>query len=118
MRMPRLRFTVRQIMFATAVVAITITAEQKWMNYRRMVEFHRIREIHCRRSIPLAEALARGERFEPKDEHGNPAYVCGTIMRGIRESPWRAAYHARERQKYEHALWCPWEEVEPEPEPP
>lgn len=120
MRLPRVRFTVRTIMVGVAVVALVIAVEQ---TRRRRALFHERAEFHSRREydygrlVPLAESLARGETFESKDEKGEPAYVCGNIIRGIRESPVRWAYHARLRRKYERANRLPWLTVEPDPPP-
>ncbi len=115
------RFTVRRMMVAVAVIATAIATEQtrrRWMFYRGMVEFHAKREQSYRVLIPIAESLTKDERFQPTREDGSPAYVCGNLMRGIRESPAQTPYHARQRQRYEHAVWCPWESVLPEPPPP
>jgi hypothetical protein len=107
-------------MVIVAVVAICFAAEQtrrRWLHYRRMVYFHAIRERSYRQSIPLAQSIRRGEPFEPKGEDGKPAYVCGNIMRAILESPQRAAYHGRQRRRYEHAVRFPWIAVLPEAAP-
>ncbi len=109
MRLPRVRFKVRHLMIAGALVAIAIAAEQtrlRSMQYWAMADFHATRERHHQRLVQLLESSTRGEPPGPAHE---------VHVQDLHTSQAQAVFHASQRQKYEYAVWRPWERVVREP---
>jgi hypothetical protein len=102
MRVPRVRFTVRRMMVAVAVVALLLA----WMQAEK-----RIGEL--RDSYYWQMAIHAGlEELETE----------GGVIRGFSGGPTvvkpnarRAAYHAAMRRKYKRAYRYPWLPIAPDP---
>jgi hypothetical protein len=93
MRMPRVRFTVRGMMVAVAVVAVTIGAERRSSAFRAAAHYHAT-QVGC--------GLCPYDKGDPELE--------GWLR--------RRGYHVRMRQKYRLAMWLPVLPVAPDPPAP
>jgi di/tripeptidase len=130
MRLPRVRFTVRRMMIAVAVVAVLIACSfqavrlhRNYQHYSWRVEFHTTMEqgdLTLASSLNnLADVLSSGaSRLAGRgfgEEMGQRA------KKHFREAERRrvsAKYHAQMKAKYEAAARRPWLDVEPDPPPP
>jgi hypothetical protein len=102
MRLPRVRFTVRRLMVAVAIVALCLPAWSFWARRdERYLEF----AIKAMKHNTLAEAY----------ETGRP---LGSLRERARVNPCKAAYHATLARKYEYAASHPWLPVAPDPPEP
>lgn len=101
MKLPRVRFTVRRLMVATAIVACIV---------RVGVELEPRRARFVRRAVGCLrrENLASSSAFRLR-ESGDPSY-----FRAAR----RAEFYGRLREKYELAAEHPWLPVWPDPPAP
>jgi hypothetical protein len=99
--MPRIRFTVRRLMLAVAVVAIIIAAV--FWTQRLMV----LRKVYLGKAAAYAyyEGIAKQETHKRlgRDGSGYPFYP---------------EYFTAMRAKYEHAAQCPWLPIAPDPPAP
>ena len=102
MRLPRVRFTVRRMMVAVAVVALIQAGE----NLRR-----RSRD-YAARADNYAVELTLGGASEPR-----PAITAEEILSERRNAE-RLRYCSAMEQKYRNAARRPWLRVEPDPPPP
>ena len=105
MTLPRVRFTVRRMMVAVAIVASLFGAGRvwsQWTGYRRAAELHGHIAVCLRRPEP--------KLFEP--DFGNCCGPSGS------DRVLMADYHERLRRKYESAMWTFWRLVPPDPPPP
>lgn len=114
MRLPRVRFKVRQLMTAVAIVAATSASVQ--MGYRSW---------HYRASYLESTAYERSWRHmvdEPAHFHHRSRMTPEEIARqsdNRRAFRLRNAEHYAElKRKYQYAMWHPWIAVLPDPEPP
>ena len=120
MRRPRVRFTVRRMMAATAVVAVGLAA---LLTFGRLDEARR--KFHAydhdarfiRKTIWLNEKRievlrSRGAR-DPRA--AAEAAVLTAELRGVRRT---AEHLERLRQHYASPLWQPWSLAGPDPPPP
>jgi hypothetical protein len=100
MKLPRMRFTVRRLMIAVAVVGLVYGAFTMWMRSQR---FSEKAANHARIEV-WYQALVEGlsPSLTPTEEK----------IRSCREI---AARSRSLRQKYELAARCPWLSVEPDP---
>jgi hypothetical protein len=99
MRLPRVRFTVRRIMLAVAVVAIVLGGLRLWClsaHYRALAEVHRQK----------ADEVVRGTYAGP----GGSYHLEWCAW----PSP-NKEYHLRLKENYERAASRPWLPVEPDP---
>jgi hypothetical protein len=113
MRLPRVRFTVRTLMLAVAVVAGVFAAEQ---GVRRSEEYRVRARRHEARLRTLA--LVRQHGYYPYCSLGIEDL---SLVYNAATAPLHArcvAYHTRLMQKYRRARWMPWLSVEPEPPTP
>jgi hypothetical protein len=111
MRIPRLRFTVRRLMLAVAVVAALLGCADLWRrreHYRRLAETHALSEMVLR----VDSVMARG------DPTGGPGVRLLDLSDSLEEAAKWADYHAGLRRKYERAARYPWLPVAPDPPPP
>jgi hypothetical protein len=102
MRLPRVRFTVRRMMVAVAVIAILIEGVSLWQRaalYRWKVRHHAMME----RSSVIA--VVEGPKAADNAELARLSEVWST-------------YHAAMKQKYEYAVTRPWIYVPPDPPQP
>src|SRR4051794_8604286 len=109
MRLPRVRFTVRRVMFVVAIVALILggTAE----GVRRRERFRRKAQEYARTSNDL---YLRGFYFGKETTFGpSPAEV-----RISDEYERRSIQYQRLSEKYERAARSPWLPVEPDPPEP
>ena len=103
MRLPRLRFTVRRMMFAVAFAAMLMgTARAGWHSW------------YCWK---MAEAIAQVKSMQ--------TWRCGMIDNTPEEErAWaescekRSAHYAGLEAKYRRAAWKPWESIPPDPRHP
>ncbi len=102
-RVPRMRFTVRRMMGAVAIVALLLA----WVQMRRRFDERRA-SFEDQSVIHAAHEIL---------QRGGGADVFSGIGE-IKPNARRAAYHARMRQKYERAARYPWLPIEPDPPPP
>ncbi len=115
MRVPRVRFTVRQIMVAVAVVSLALCEE----NYRRKRATEQRREsFESRARIYRIYACQFRDVYEKRTSdvfslgHG-PEFAATPALR----LKW-AQYYESLVGKYEHAASRPWDPVPPDPPTP
>jgi hypothetical protein len=119
MRLPRVRFTVRRMMVATAVLAISLFSGI-WLTrighltgmYEQRALYHAEQERATRLAI---ENTLDHFRRVVKDPEKDPVFQH--LSRLQITNP-RADYHAALREKYEVASRRPWRPVAPDPPPP
>ncbi len=105
MKLPRVRFTIRRIMVAVAIVAMLFIGVVLWrrsQEYRRRAESH---DLLLWSALPVAI-----------DEAASPGRLGGGLSVGglLR----RAKYHHEMSRKYWWAAARPWVSVDPDPPPP
>jgi hypothetical protein len=116
MRLPRVRFTVRRMMVAMSVVAVSLGTERA---ARRSADFRELADFHAARLKKLAflrqhEGVRYGSfSFLPPPE----------VLRryDAETAPLHAqcvSYHNRLMRKYRRAMWLPWLAVDPDPPSP
>ena len=115
MRLPRVRFTVLQMMVAVAVISLILSGE----SHRRKRATERRRESYqVRAAINRTYARQFRDAYEQRSsnvfalEH-DPEFAATPALR----LKW-AQYYESLAGKYEHAAACPWEPVPPDPPPP
>jgi hypothetical protein len=101
MPLPRVRFTVRRMMVAVAIMALCLTAWSFWA--RRDERFLKF-AIEAMTHATLARAYETGRPFDSR--------VRAPV------DPQKAAYHAALVRKYEYAARYPWLPVLPDPPEP
>jgi hypothetical protein len=130
MRLPRVRFTVRRLMIAVAIVGVLLAAglEARWM-HRKYREYATRASLHsyCERlysewaSSDIKKEADRRSKFEKNGQAGFDDWVLHLAdyygRRAAKETLW-ANYHARMKSKYEVAMRRPWLPVEPDPPEP
>ena len=129
MRPPRMRFTVRWIMAAVAVVAVLLFAVVQLDRFRKLgVSYSRraaelkSEEAYTRRNIQRTEVVIANirARLEPADGKGE--HRLRSLLDEQRDQMARYAeyahYLAELRSKYQHAARYPWLPVEPDPPEP
>ena len=115
MQLLRVRFTVRRMAIAVAVVAVAI-----WLTkighlagvYEQRALYHAEKERATRRAIEdhldeIRRILMFPEK-DPKFQH----------LKGLQAKNSRADYHSAMKDKYELASRRPWQRVTPDPPPP
>ena len=133
MRVPRVRFTVRRMMVAVAIVAVVMGATIEAKRFGRLSRQYQRKAIASAREERLwhralrggmaseveaqqLSAVLRAKDQDLADLWAEAASESSGAVRGVREI---VAHHARLRRKYEHAASRPWESVAPDPrEPP
>ena len=119
MRIPCVRFTVRRMMVAAAVVAIALFSGI-WLTrmgrlagvYEQRALYHAQQELTTREAIEDQLAHIRRIAMYPEKD---PLYLRLQHLQGKNPS---ADYHAAMRDKYELASRRPWQPVTPDPPPP
>jgi len=129
MRIPRLRFTIRLLMIAVAIVGVFLTAARLvylWRHYQALAAMHASKEVNyvrqaqgaerrqdwCARQATIANlqsASVRGSTWE------RLATSSGAIAHDLRRL---AAHESRLKRTYERAARHPWLPVEPDPPEP
>jgi hypothetical protein len=107
MRVPRVRFTVRRMMIAVAIIGATLgsmVSIVNWLTWSR--DCHRRASVHRRAGD--YESLMAGDH---RPEYGFHPYLATKYER-------RAAHHVQMRLKWERAAWHPWTQVAPDPPEP
>jgi hypothetical protein len=122
MRLPRVRFTVRQMMVAVAFVAVVTGATvivRRHRIYRVRAAFHAQQEqVAAKRWRYWSQEAAglsgpAGNRSPPRsDQERERAVVIVNYSRN------RVAHHARLRVKYERVARYPWLPIDPDPPSP
>jgi hypothetical protein len=102
MKLPRVRFTVRRMMVAVALVALCLAAWSYWdRRDERFLEF----AVKAMTHTTLARDYETGRPF-------------GSLLERAPVNPRKAAYHAALARKYERAASHPWLPVAPDPPEP
>jgi hypothetical protein len=133
MRLPRMRFTVRSVMFAIAVVAIAISGVLWGRKMRRLSgEFARAAtankqlesqcrefEGHWRSMLGPFEELARSKPDIPPGSvaefQKNQQQMLDIVRKNAVRWAQVADHHAALKRKYERAARYPWLSVDPDP---
>jgi hypothetical protein len=133
MRMPRVRFTVRRLIVAIAVIAILLAVGPQ---IRRTIHLSRLSAGFARRAAMHDEYESiwrEDERKWREREEDDRQLADQSDLRSVadfwREQAERSAvraekrkaladYHARMKAKYNAAARRPWLDVEPDPPPP
>ena len=136
MRLPRVRFTIRRMMVAVAVLAMLISADQlhrRSTRYRKMASLFGQLETASRDRQRTAErsSLQRSERAKswvagwgPFNDDQHRASVVAQTKDWIEAGYLRqeatvyaaeADWYSQSRQQYEHAASYPWEPLAPHP---
>src|SRR4051794_17412363 len=102
MRLPRVRFTLRRMMVAVAILSVACASPliaKRSSEYRELARFHEEREAY----------------FSPGYDHSGEC----SFPPSPPPSPERQAHlrriHARMKDKYFRAAYRPWESVAPDP---
>ncbi len=107
MSLPRLRFTVRAMMVAVAIVAAVLGLK------RRMHDFSRRAEYHLLRADELAKGCVFGKMFRD-----DPDRSRASQHEAERQNFRVVAFHANLGVKYARAARYPWLSVAPDPPEP
>jgi hypothetical protein len=131
MRPHCLQFTVKGLMIAVAIVALTIGTTKMWLratDFRRCADEHAEQESLWRDNEQLWLHHARATEHLIRDSHEDDEasrrkreelVMVAQSDRIMHESCAKLTiYHASMRQKYERAAARPWIKVEPDPSPP
>jgi type II secretory pathway component PulJ len=128
MPMPRVRFTVRRMMIAVAIVACLIGGGlHAWRIYRKFqmfaekAEFHSFREWQRRRLAAAVEGqaeLSRKRALLFPNERQDLLESAEISEKVAKHEGTRADYQAALKTKYERAARFPWLPVEPDPPEP
>jgi hypothetical protein len=122
MRLPRVRFMVRQMMVAVVVVAVVTGATvilRRHRVYRVRAEFYAQEEqVAAKRWQHWSQEAVRlsdspGDRNSPRSDQERQLAV-----EMVRYSRNRVAHHARLKVKYERVARCPWLPIDPDPPSP
>lgn len=130
MRMPRVRFTLRRMMVAVALVGILTGA---WLEASRQIRSsrrsrvrasgHRFEEAlalknHARAASILKRAISTRSFVDLGDFQiitGTPDDALASLKEAMESFSRRVEYHRAMRVKYEHATRYPWLPVAPDP---
>jgi hypothetical protein len=103
MRLPRVRFTVRRMMVAVAIVAVSMpmvrTARHSWECWTKAQKFAAINA----RLRDFRPGLCGAVKWTAERERASATFIAGG-----------RAYYARMEAKYRRAAWRPWESVLPD----
>lgn len=102
MRLPRVRFTVRAMMVAMAVLPPVCWVAERALRFRRLAEYHSLRS-----SADIVSGALR-------TDGGKATYLVegGT---GAPTTPARVDWHRMLYEKYAKAARSPWLDVAPDP---
>jgi hypothetical protein len=111
MKLPCVRFTVRRLMIAVAVVAVLLGASDAVARLREQA-------FTCQ-LIAGIHALGEELHTHPEKYEGTcMGWAAPTFQADPRLDSKLAVYHAALRRKYESAAAHPWLAVDPDPPPP
>jgi hypothetical protein len=122
MRLPRIRFTWRQMMVAAAVVAVVtggmVIAGRQTVYRVRATFYAQQKQVAAKRWQHWSQEAVRlsgllGERNPPRSDQDRQL-----VVEMVHYSRNRAAYHARLRVKYERVARYPWVPIDPDPPAP
>jgi hypothetical protein len=106
MRLTRVRFTVRRLMAAVAVVGVIagllVEGERRRVRFRDLAAWHEAEVMRYFVLIPGGESEYQRRAFQRYEEVFGPTII----------------YHGSLRLKYERAARLPWLPVTPDPPPP
>ncbi len=112
MRLPRVRFTVRWLMIATAIVGLLLAggrwSVEMWMERQRRLE--QVAE-QTRRMIGIRSEISRGRKLLATRSEPERTRAAKAIDAYERR---KIEYHGRLRTKYERAALLPWLPVPPD----
>jgi hypothetical protein len=122
MTLPRVRFTVRRMMVAVAVVGPLVGLMMRHLQFRRMVAFHDSQVFESFEIKPLPRkagspglALASITVF---NRFGRPVDCVDQAGDAMKRLASRSAWHEALRRKFEYAATHPWLPVAPDPPEP
>jgi hypothetical protein len=129
MRVPRVRFTVRWMMVAVAVVAMGLGVRAQLSRWQQLARYYAIEAGRLRRSVLTFRAIGEMSQeqwiahYRAADERSLPGPLTyygwaeryGEESAGARR---HADYLDLLRKKYQRAAAQPWWPVEPDPPPP
>jgi hypothetical protein len=129
MRVPRVRFTVRWMMAAVAVVAMGLGVRAQLARWHQLARYYEIRAGRLRRSVATFRSIDDMcqeqwiEHYRAADERSlpGPKTYYGWAERYGEETAFarrHAEYLDHLRRKYQRAAAQPWWPVEPDPPPP
>jgi hypothetical protein len=138
MRLPRLRFTLRSMMIAVAIVAVACWGEmirRRWVAYRQKAAYYagqqgldKLYAAAFYESIAETEQNREFAQEQTKSSIYNREVWAGLVRQetqmiidGSETAEYfqqRAAYFGDLRKKYDRAATHPWLSVEPDPPPP
>jgi hypothetical protein len=122
MRLPRVRFTVRRLMVAMAIVGLLVGLMMRHLHFRRMADYHDSRVVE-------SFEIGRPPR-EPGSLESAPASItvynhfgrlvgrAGKTRDGLKRLMSLSDWHEVMRRKFEYAARRPWLPVEPDPPEP
>jgi hypothetical protein len=115
MRLPRVRFTVRRLMVAVAILAVVfgVTLESIRLG-RRWAYYHR-RAAYYEQSEELFRFIGRGERQAAASTSGQAAKRS---LQQAAECELRVPFYAELKRRHRYAEWRPWTSLPPDPDPP
>jgi hypothetical protein len=131
MRLPRLRFTVRWLMIAVAIVALSLFAERRWSLCReRAKRYAFLEQFYARMSAKLRTYADKGVFFsslmtvlgDGLDCVGSTATYKGREFKGRErmkslagELAKKAEHYAERKRRCLRAAYWPWLAVPPKP---
>jgi hypothetical protein len=102
MRVPRVRFTMRRMMVAVAILPVGwVGGRQAWATCRRWDEYRQWAEYCSAKEVRL-RAKASSDGIELKDDPELKEWLLGM-----------AEVHRKAKEEFRHAMWRPWLTVEP-----
>ena len=107
MRLPRVRYTLRSMLVAVAVVAMTLGVSVELG--RRRMRFSRLAAYHRARIVAPSQYVDKNRRI---------VRWVGRDSRFFEERPRLDYWHEELAMKYDAAASRPWYPVEPDPPPP
>ena len=116
MRRPSLRFTVRRMMVAVAVIAVLLSAGivgRRWVDFSMRARSHAAQAWGNSVEVGNSYQLAYDDIRSGNGQASARQYAEEGAF-------WReqALYHDALRRKYQGAMWRPWAPVAPDPPPP
>jgi hypothetical protein len=112
MKLHRPRFTVRRMMVAVAIAAVSTWGAQaafRWRDYRTRADVHASEQTRLRAELaPYVAFKGKSGRFPG----------CGTFQYSLMVDLERAEWHALLEAKYRRASLRPWLPVAPDPPAP
>jgi hypothetical protein len=110
MRLPRLKFTIRALMIAVAIVALGLGLWFQIQKWRRLAAVY---QAEAARHAALETEYQRRLLWDLGPGHARPAWLAGVASLEL-----HVAHHANLAEKYRDAADRPWWPAPPDPPPP